>query len=575
MKKIIALLAVLLVLSMIPASTAEEPIKVLIDESRKFEYDKDYQENLIENWGWAEDTDFSFSFKNNDEYWGYGNLRKKLEEIASVDIRESGKLSYNTLKDYDVLIIASFTESYSSKEAEAIKKFVENGGSLLLLADSEYPNNSISRTFDVQFTSETVFIGDYTYGPNEGQRFNISETVYLRVPKMYYLSVQDIRDHPVTKGIDEIYMYFGIPIANFKKGTVLVRTSNTTWADLNNDTVTEKDDDEDEGPFDIMVALEDYSKGRAIFFGGALSFWNMITEREEQNIDILVNAVKWLGEPGGPYKQYKIANEQAQSTLSSAQSLFDNHEFSQAKNTFEEAITDFEESYEIYQNSESQDGIEEAQTYIEQCETGIEADLIFSEAQTFYDNREYTKAIEKFEEAKSLYTEIGYTERVTECTDTIQKSNDWIALREKATRLFNEGESALETAPSTFDPSGYEEAKSLFEQAKSTWQEYDNPEKVTASEEKIQLCNQEIDKIKQTRMMVMVGAVVVVVIIVVLVVVIIRRRKPKEEYVPAKPEAEAGVGADAEEPEDPMEALKERYAKGEITKEEYEKLKSV
>lgn len=571
MKKQIALLAVLLMLSMIPVSTAEEPIKVLIDESRNLVFDEDDQEYLIEEFGWAEDTDFSYSFKNEDDYWGYGKVRKFLEAEASVDIRDSGKLSYNTLKDYDVLIIASFTESYSSREADAIKKFVENGGSLLLLADLNYPNNSVSRTFDVQFYPETVIIGDYTYDPDEARRFNLTERVYMRVPKIYNFSVEDIRSHPVTEGIDEIYLFQGIPIASFESGTVVAKTSETTWADVDNETVTVKDDDEDEGPFDIMVAVENYGKGRAVFFGGAFSFMNMITEREEENIDLMVNAVKWLGEPGGPYKQYKKVNENAQSTLSQAKSLFDSHEFSQAKSTFEQAITEFEQSNEIYTNSESQEGIEEAQTFIDQCETGIKADTIFSEAQTLYDSREYKKAIEKFEEAKPLYEEIDYTERATECTDFVEKSNDWIALREKAARLFNEAEGALEAAPSTFDPSGYEKAKSLFEQSKTTWQDYENPEKVTACQEKIELCNQEIDKIKQTRMMGLLGAVAGVIIIVVLVVIIIRKRKPSaEEIVPE--EVEPG---EKPESEDAMTKLKERYATGELTKEEYEKLKSV
>jgi tetratricopeptide (TPR) repeat protein len=560
-------------MSNIKITTGSETIKVLVDESRVIEQDEVYRDVLVEQFYWPEKSDWSESFDNHEEYWGFGNSAKKIQEVASLDIRKKGSLSYKTLSKYDVLIIASFDEGYSSEEADAIKKFVENGGGLLLLADSEYPNNSVSRPFDVLFYSEDVAIGSEE---ETGRRtFTVKMTskyiITLSVPKKYLFDVDDIKSHPITRGVDKITLYRGIPISSYKSGSVLARTSAKTWVDESGDDSGTKDKDEDEGPLDILLASE-VGKGRAVFVGGARSFQNMVTEKEPHNMELLRNAVEWLGEPGGPYKQYKAVNEQAQQVLSDAVSLYEGHKFSEAIDRFEEAIGIFEESIEIYPNTEANDGIEEANNYIAQCETGIEADDIFDDAEDLYDKREYEKAIEEYERAKTLYDEIEYTERAQECTTKVDESNAWIALREEATQLFSDGEDALVAAPSTFDPTGYQNARSIFENAKSKWEEYDDPAQVTACEEKIQLCDDEIANIEKTRMMVIVVVVVVVIGVVVVVVIVIRKRKPKvtaageevpptHEVPPSEPEA--------------LDALKERYAKGEITKEEYDKLKSV
>ena len=575
-------------------------IKVLVDETDIVEVDSNDQKLFVEEFDFSRDTDWDYSFNNNDELWGYGTVRKKLEEFAAVDIKKSGSLNYATLKNYDVLILASFTESYSSQEAEAIKQFVENGGSLLLLAENEHANNSVSRVFDVTFSSETVYIADENTSRTTVKSISYpTRGIALQAVKMYFLTIDDLVNHPVTKDIEEFYLYRTLPITTHKKGTVVAKTHAETWEDVSNDGLGTKDDDEEEGPFNVVLAQDNVGKGRAVFIGSSTSFWNLFTDKYSENAQLIANAVKWLGEPGGPYKQYKTVVEQAQQKLSSATSLFTSHQFSRAITTFEDAIEIFEESNTIYRNNEATEGIEEAQSYIEKCETGLQADDIFETAEDLYAQRAYEDAITEYQNAQSLYEEIEYTDRVSECTEKIEESTQWITLREEATSALQEAEDSLATAPSTFDPSGYQNSKSLYEKAKSAWEAYDNAEKEALCEEKIQFCQQEIDHIEQTRMIVIVVVIIIVVAAGVVIVLVIRRRKGAEgppespTVVEGAEKAEKVEGAEkvekaekveeaekvekAEEPEKPQasEVLKERYARGEISKEEYERLKSV
>ena len=318
---------------------------------------------------------------------------------------------------------------------------------------------------------------------------------------------------PPTR-VEQIALDSGFPITSYSKGDILVRTSGTSY-------ITGVG----RGPFDVLLAVKDIGKGRAVFFDLS-SFSNWVTEEpDQQNIKLLTNAVAWLGEPGGPYRVYTSLNEEAQKLLEDARSLYEAHNFSQAITTFKEAIRIFGESSELYSDPEAFNGIEEATTGIALCDMGIKANQAFSDAESLYADRNYEEAITEFEETKVLYEEIEYTERVEECTRYTDESHTWIALREEATALLNEAEKTLGRAFGTFRTADFEEARSLFEQARDTWEEYDDPGKVAACEEKITICSTEIARIIRNRLIatgVTIGALGVI-------VQLVRHRQSKQK----------------------------------------------
>lgn len=561
MKKIVYVIVVLLLVGNTQVTSSSEQLKVLVDESRVLSLNElmEALEELIELLGFTSTEtggDWSYSFENTEGSVGFGTLAEELEEIASLDIRKSGKINYNTLKNYDVLIITSFTEEYSTSEANAIRKFVENGGGLFFLANNGEYNNSVSEQFGVSFPPE----GAQIYSEGDEESFVIIYTTDS--PSGIY--VTDIVSHPITEGVDKILLTEGIPIASYESGAVLARTGKDMWADEPGGSYFKKDKDEKEGPFDILL-VQSVGRGRVVFFGGDGSFQNStLEEPDQQNLDLFVNAVQWLGEQGGPYKQYKKLNEQAQQALSKALSLFENKKYSEAKAEFDRAIKFFSDSDNTYPNSDAKNGISEAESYLPTCETGIKGDNAFEEATELFENREYEDAIKAFEEAQALYQDIGYAERIQECDSKIQKSTEYITLREEASDFYSKGEAALEEGPSMVSTAGYAKAKSLFEQSKRKWEDYDDPEKVAACEEKIDLCNEEIGRIQ--RNLILIGGAVGAVIVV-LAVVIIKRRKPA---IKAPEEGENIPEPDNEA----LQALKEQLARGKITKEEYQDQKS-
>ena len=332
-KPLILLLVAMLCLSQVHLTRGNDEIKILIDESRVYALDEEILQLFVEEMiseiktlaqslpGMSssdldkvldlmiEMFDSSYSFNNYLEPWGFGVTRSELKKIGNVTVKDTGTLTYPILRNYDVLILASFKESYSSSEIDAIRHFVENGGGLFVLGDINSQSNSISHAFDVVFSSEKAYIADKTAKKYTGDihQFYISDGV----------------NHSITKGVEQIALNGAIPIQSYENGTPLFKTSNESWLDREGSGFGAKDAVEEKGPFTIMVAQDTVGRGRAVFFGGVMSFWNgVMYDTDQQNKELFVNAVKWLSEPGGPYKQLKTMNEQAKLYFSNGKAFF-------------------------------------------------------------------------------------------------------------------------------------------------------------------------------------------------------------------------------------------------------------
>ncbi|MBU7013596.1 MAG: hypothetical protein HXS52_02720 [Theionarchaea archaeon] len=506
-----------LVLGGIHPIFSTDPIKVLVDESRidMVTNPEQWMIDILEAIGveFEEIEDPRCSFENTVEGFGFGTAAERLRSEFSLSLRKSGRLDYSTLKKYDVLVITSFSERYSSQEAEAIRQFVENGGGLFLAADYSAPNNSVSAVFDVSFPSNINIL-------DKNDKSSSNWRIYI----------DEFGSHPITEGIDQILLDDGVPIDKFEYGEVLVRTSETSWANRTDfGAFYDEDAEEKKGPFDVVLA-QSVGEGRTVIFGGSDSFINsVVDEDDQQNLDFLVNAIRWLGEPGGPYRQYAMRNQQAQQLMSEATSLFDSHSFSAAKKKFQDVIDLYTESNEIYANVEAQERILEAEKFSAYCETGMEADTLFDGALGLYQERHLEDAVAEFERAQSLYRDISYEARVSECSSQIEECQRLMTVQEEAASLFSQGQTALETGSSGFSAAGYEKAQSLFEQARSRWQEYGDESKVADCDERIAECEKGISAVSRNR--IVLGGIIAAVVLVgvVFVVVVKRRKKPESE----------------------------------------------
>lgn len=155
--------------------------RVLVDEihslweTSTFKLDKDwYGErstyNAYSMVEWLNDTHkvdrvVSPSFKNSN----IAGAKKVLPNLVS------DNLTYDILKNYDILIIKTPTH-YESNEIEAIVRFVENGGGLFLIGDhTNFAGtgtnlNQISKRFGIEFGFDSVnTINGSLYHYNRGQ----------------------------------------------------------------------------------------------------------------------------------------------------------------------------------------------------------------------------------------------------------------------------------------------------------------------------------------------------------------------------------------------------------------------
>ena len=238
-----------------------------------------------------------------DEDWNdISNFRKALEENEELSYNVSAILSNPAVLDdlgnpsSSLLVIAGTESPYTNLELEILVRFMENGGSILVLGDYDY-SNTIAQLFDIEFVQHKLW--DQNYRDNVSL---IQTTAHLGPSKSYNVllndpvAIKEMQDsQSKTVGWDGNVVW---------SQTELMTTSKNSWIDSDDDGVITPDDEAapDSGfwlgiEYGIRTT-EGENLGSAVFISdssiGINHMWN-----EAQNSEFLIDLVAKILPNGG------------------------------------------------------------------------------------------------------------------------------------------------------------------------------------------------------------------------------------------------------------------------------------
>lgn len=183
-----------------------------------------------------------------------------------------------------VLVIPGGTNAYSPAENMTIRNFVDSGGGIMFLADWTFFGDNllpIAHEFGMSHNNSYAYLSDSDDGTGGG----LSGITYEGA---------NILPHPITEGVNRIYVDRGTAMINLGGGASLVMTDNDGTSEWYNGTAYV-------GPAGALsvYAANTFGLGRIVYITD-INFLDSITYMKEDNNLFLVNAFQWLSENRAP-----------------------------------------------------------------------------------------------------------------------------------------------------------------------------------------------------------------------------------------------------------------------------------
>ena len=454
-----------------------------------------------------------------DEYhatWKPSILTDVLSDLENKGYNTSfsnEKISSSLLSGYDVLVLIIPFRYFHDDERAAVEEFVKNGGGLIIFGEhgGYMDQKDISNKIN---SISSIFGIEFNSDVVEDSEKNIEGITCHSV-------ITSFKRHPVTEGVQTAGYICGCSLTLNSSATALAFGNSTTVADGKT------------GRDVVVLAVAEYGKGKVLaigdtdFLGGAntpgyedrdfLSFGD--------NRTFVMNMFQWV-------TPLMVDVEEAHQLAATGYTLFDQREYAQAKSAFESALG-------IYQQVNDTEKVAEMQSAITMCTTALDAEALYEEGMDFYEEGEHESAKNAFQESKDLYDEIGDTTGSGEAQDMMDTCSAALGA----------------------DVTGEEEAEEMTGEGV---EEEDRESESGASGI--------MDMLKENVLFVLGG--VAVVIVIVLIAKWYAGKSKVEEVVQPPPPPELPLEPPSEESE-ALRVLKQRYAEGEITREEYERTKSI
>ncbi len=225
-----------------------------------------------------------------------GLISKENVELKQLNLMTGGSIIPEEAKS---LIINAPMRDYTTEEVDAIIKYLESGGKILLL--TTYTNNdmtnfnSLLEYLGVKLVDGVVIEGNSSYYLPDSQ-------AYL-VPK---IEVHEITTPIKSSGLGIIVpLSKGIEILDSKRETVdiisLLDTSSEAYSKVDSTSSTiEKADEDILGPFNLAVAIKETygeNEARVVILGSSMILQDeLLTYSSAGNSDLFLNSVSWLND---------------------------------------------------------------------------------------------------------------------------------------------------------------------------------------------------------------------------------------------------------------------------------------
>jgi len=154
----------------------------------------------------------------------------------------------------------------------------------------------------------------------------------------------------------------------------------------------------------------------------AVDFYSQVSTLYNRNKDEFLSELqekatecKTLAEEERIERNTQLAEEK----FDEAMAAFNSKDYKSAKALFMEAQSKYNSVNDSAKASECQDYIDECTHYVGQAQKRADAEALFNEGVTYFQQEQYEEAKAKFEEALTIFTELGDEEKIEECKEQI------------------------------------------------------------------------------------------------------------------------------------------------------------
>lgn len=226
----------------------------------------------------------------NPEWHYFGQFKNRIEQEFYIQSLYNGPITIDSLKEFQILILAAPQSSFQSGEINAIHNFVEYGGTLFIIGDASIPVtiNNISEKFGITFNSIPIASDTSAW---DAQSFLVTELI----------------PHDINQNINSIHTNWSSSLDIAPPAYAISYTDSTTWRDANRNGLM--DDGETAGPF-VFGALSLYGNGAAVFIADNAFHEGIFNSND--NGKLIINILRWLKKLANPSFEtntYNIASD--------------------------------------------------------------------------------------------------------------------------------------------------------------------------------------------------------------------------------------------------------------------------